>query len=59
MTLTIPPQPLTGTALRAAWGEVMDDDLETAAARCGYVDESGCPDTQRFQDALLIHPKES
>ena len=54
MTLTIPARPLTGAVLRAAWGEVMDDDLPTAAARCGYVDSNGCPDIDRFQQALLI-----
>ena len=39
MTLTIPAKPITGESLRAAWGEVMDDDLATAAARCGYVEK--------------------
>ena len=48
MTLTIPPRPLTGAALTAALGELIDTDIDVAAALCGYVDEMGCPDVDRF-----------
>ena len=54
MTTTIPKQPLTGSALQAALGELIDTDLDVAAARCGYVDEQGWPDIDEFKKALLI-----
>ena len=54
MTLLIPARQLTGAALRAAWGELLDTDLDVAASLCGYVDERGCPDVEQFKQALLI-----
>ena len=53
MTLIIPPRPITGSALKAAWGELQDTDISDAAARCGYVDEMGCPDIERFKQAVF------
>ena len=57
MTLIIPPRPITGAALRAAFGELLDTDIDVAAARCGYVDSQGCPDIERFKQALLMKTK--
>ena len=55
MTISIPVRPLSGTALRAAWGELHETDIDEAAARCGYVDDQGCPQVDEFIKALRIN----
>ena len=53
MTLVIPTNQLTGASLAAAWGELLDSGIESAALRCGYVDvEHQTPDIESFIAAL-------